>query len=280
MPTLTELRQSPHHSYSSLSSFLSICPLQYAFRYIYKLEPERTGVSLPFGSAFHGALSWLANRRKAGDHAKAEELAEVFTEQWKVESKRTVGLKFKTDGEWDELNALGRKMVAAFHEGWSEEEEVVQVARAFSVPIIDADGEPVSGKPLIGEIDLIVKDKDGDTVLVDWKTSAAKWPEGKVHSHMQATCFTYGWSRLTGDNPLFRFDVVTKTKKPSYETLATTRREDDFNRLAELVRVVERAIAHDVFHPMHGGYACKDCPHSSACANWHRNQARYLPLAA
>ena len=104
------------------------------------------------------------------------------------------------------------------------------------------------------------KDRDGDTVLVDWKTSAAKWPEGKVYSHMQATCFTYGWSRLTGNNPLFRFDVVTKTKKPSYETLATTRREDDFHRLAELVRVVERAIAHDVFYPMHGGYACKDWP--------------------
>ena len=94
--------------------------------------------------------------------------------------------------------------------------------RAFSVPIIDADGEPVSDRPLIGEIDLVVKDKDGDIVLVDWKTSAAKWPEGKVYSHMQATCFSYGWNRLTGDNPLFRFDVVTKTKKPSYETLATT----------------------------------------------------------
>jgi len=280
MPTLSALRQEPHHSYSSLSTFLTICPLQYAFRYIYKLEPERTGVSLPFGSAFHGALSWLANRRKQGESSKPEELADVFSECWKAESKRTVGLKFKSNEEWDELNTLGRKMVAAFHEGWSEDEEVVQVARAFSVPIIDADGEPVSDKPLIGEIDLVVKDKDGDTVLVDWKTSAAKWPEGKVYSHMQATCFTYGWNRLTGDNPLFRFDVVTKAKKPSYETLVTTRREDDFNRLAELVRVVERAIAHDVFYPMHGGYACKDCPHSGACANWHRNQAHYLPLAA
>ena len=68
MPTLAELRQEPHHSYSSLSTFLTICPMQYAFRYIYKLEPERTGISLPFGSAFHGALSWLANRRKVGDH--------------------------------------------------------------------------------------------------------------------------------------------------------------------------------------------------------------------
>ena len=280
MPTLTELRQSPHHSYSSLSSFLSICPLQYAFRYVYKLTPERTGVSLPFGSAFHGALTWLANRRKQGESSKPEELAELFSERWQVESKSAIGLKFKTDGEWDELNALGRKMVAAFHEGWNEEEEVVQVARAFSVPILDADGEPVSDRPLIGEIDLVVKDKDGDTVLVDWKTSAMKWAEGKVHSHMQATCFCYGWNRLFDSNPLFRFDVVTKTKKPFYEPIPTTRREDDFHRLAELVRVVERAIASDVFYPMHGGFACKDCPHARACANWHRGQARCLPLVA
>ena len=75
MPTLEELRRKPHHSYSSVNTFLS-CPLQYAMRYVYKLEQERVGVALPFGSAFHGALTWLAEKRRKGDYSNTKELAE------------------------------------------------------------------------------------------------------------------------------------------------------------------------------------------------------------
>ena len=275
MATLAELRERPHHSYSSLNTFLNVCPLQYAMRYVYKMESEKTSVNLPFGSAFHGALSWLAARRKNSDYVDVEITRDIFTECWSVECDAAVNLTLAPESKWDELNELGRKMVSAFYEGWLED-NVMEVGKAFSVPIIDAEGETVSEKPLIGEIDLVVKNEKGEAVIVDWKTSATKWSDGKADSHFQATCFCYAWTHENKRIPPFRYDVVTKTKAPSYERLNTVRTMDDFYRLAELVKVVERAIANDLFFPMTGGYACKDCPHSRACANWHRNRSRTL----
>jgi len=276
MSTLAELRERPHHSYSSLNTFLNVCPLQYAMRYVYKMESEKTSVNLPFGSAFHGALSWLSARRMNGDPVDIEVVKEVFSECWRVECDAAVGLKFRSDDEWDALNEQGRKMIATFYYEGGLADEVLDVGRAFSVPIIDAEGETVSEKPLIGEIDLVVMDERGKTVIVDWKTSATRWAEGKADFHFQATCFCYAWARENKRIPSFRYAVITKTKAPSYEKLKTVRKTDDFHRLAELVKVVERAIANDLFFPMAGGYACKDCPHSRACANWHRNQSRTL----
>jgi RecB family exonuclease len=278
MPTLEELRRKPHHSYSSVNTFLS-CPLQYAMRYVYKLEPERVGVALPFGSAFHGALTWLAENRRKGDYSNAKELADVFSEHWKVESDEEGELLTLEDGEWDNLNELGRKMVEAFYEGWTED-VIVDVSAAFSVPVIDGDGEPVSDKPLIGEIDLIVEDPQGEITLVDWKTAARKWADGKADSHLQATCFCMAHRWLSGVISPFRFDVVTKTKQPKYEAIRTIRVEDDFHRLAELIGVMERAVASDVFFPVSGSFMCKDCSHASACREWHRGRTRTLSLAA
>jgi len=62
--TLEQLRAAPHLSYSALNTYLNICQLQYYFRYIAKLEPEQTPVALPFGSAFHAALSEQAQAAK------------------------------------------------------------------------------------------------------------------------------------------------------------------------------------------------------------------------
>jgi Holliday junction resolvase-like predicted endonuclease len=157
---------------------------------------------------------------------------------------------------------------------------IVDVSAAFSVPVIDGDGEPVSDKPLIGEIDLIVEDPQGEITLVDWKTATRKWADGKADSHLQATCFCMAHRWLSGVVSPFRFDVVTKTKRPKYEAIRTIRVEDDFHRLAELIGVMERAVASDVFFPVSGSFMCKDCSHASACREWHRGRTRTLSLAA
>ena len=51
--------------------------------------------------------------------------------------------------------------------------------------------------------------------------------------------------RYTGNQ--FRFDVVTKTKPPVCERHPATRDGEDFVRLGELVRVLERVVAGDCF---------------------------------
>ena len=113
MPTLQQLRETPHWSYSSINGYLNVCSLQWAFRYIYKLETESTPVSLLFGSAFHRAAEFLAVEQLDGEYERLEEAQEEFTDAWNLECKAADKLTFEDADEWDRLNELGRKMVEA-----------------------------------------------------------------------------------------------------------------------------------------------------------------------
>ncbi|MDX9980311.1 MAG: hypothetical protein RBU25_09835 [Lentisphaeria bacterium] len=56
---------------------------------------------------------------------------------------------------------------------------------------------------------------------------------------------------------------------------------DDFVRLGELVRVLERVVANECFHPQEGGWECGNCPYVTACQSWHRERGRtFVRLAA
>ena len=52
MATIQELRQEPHWSYSSFHTYLSVCQLQWFFRYVEKAEMEQVSACLLFGKAF------------------------------------------------------------------------------------------------------------------------------------------------------------------------------------------------------------------------------------
>jgi CRISPR/Cas system-associated exonuclease Cas4 (RecB family) len=71
-----------------------------------------------------------------------------------------------------------------------------------------------------------------------------------------------------------RFDVTVKNKTPVVEQHVTTRNQDRFNRMVELVKTVERMVAAEHFLPSEQGFYCGSCPFAQACRAWHRNQAR------
>lgn len=270
--TLSDLRKKPHHSFSSINGFVNICSLQYAFRYIYKAEAESTPVSLLFGSAFHRTCEWIAEGRMQNESYKIEEAQDVFSECWTAQCLNADKLSLTKD-EWEQLNATGRKMIACLDREWTEK-TILNVAKAFTVRLESSD------VPLIGEIDLIIKDKHGEIVLVDWKTAARKWPAGKCAKDLQATCFCYAMKQLTGLDHGFRYDVITKAKEPSYSQHCTTRTDDDYARLSRLVRVVETAVQNEVFLPNEQSFYCGGCQYSQKCKSWHRKQARTISIPA
>ena len=265
---LSEMRKRPHWSFSSLNEFLNICSLRWAFKHVYNIESESTSVNLVFGSAFHKSAEWVANCRVDGECAKTDEAMDVFSEVWLWESRAADKLVLSQD-ESKTLNVLGRQMIACLNREW-EEMDVVETSKAFSVHL------PGSAKPLIGEIDLIVRSDVGETALVDWKTAARKWPEGKADMDLQATCFAHAWKQLTGEIPAFRYDVLTKTKTPAYIQYPTTRTDDDFQRLAKLTESVERAVQAEAFIPNEQSYFCKGCQYARACGEWHRVNAKLV----
>ena len=147
---------------------------------------------------------------------------------------------------------------------WSDDYSVKTVAEAFSVNV------PGLSKPLVGEFDLVVTDGE-DEAIVDWKTSSCKWAVGKVDHDLQATVFCYAYEHVHGMNPLFRFDVFTKTKAPARHQFYTVRTQDELDRFVYLANRIEVAVNKGVFVPNESSLNCSDCPYSNRCKTHCRN---------
>ena len=271
-----ELRRAPHWSYSAINTFLNICAMQFAMKYVYKVAPSHTPVNLTFGVAFHRTLEHISLLRQDNEPVQAASAADLFHELWKQElALAKPEVRFDEDQTADSLAELGRKMVAAYVAGLDPTEKVLAVSEPFSVRLLDADGGELA-LPLIGEMDLVVE-KDGRVEIVDWKSSARKWPESKARLDLQPTCYLFAHQRNGGsEDTRFRFDVVTKAKSPSVEQYLTRRDPDQFIRLAESVKVMEKLIRQEAFLPSDQCFSCADCPYGHACASWHRNRTRSL----
>jgi len=275
--------KSPHWSYSRLNRFMT-CSLQWAFQYYYRLEPEHTPLSLVFGGAFHSAATLIAMNIRDGRKTEVSEAEDFFSECFLKECRDADNITFD-DCDENGCDTMGRTMAAYLLETWPEDEVVIDAAVPFRVMLTDYSGVPVSQSPMIGEFDLVIKMPDGTTAIVDWKTAARKWPVDKASKDFQATCYLYaGWREL-GMNPettLFRYDVVTKTAKPSVTRHLTMRKHDHFHRMLRIVSAVENAIKAEAFLPNEASFFCGDCVYASACREWHRTQARTisLPIAA
>jgi Holliday junction resolvase-like predicted endonuclease len=263
-PSLASLRRQPHWSFSRINGLVNYCSLAWAFRYVHRLKPRFTPVSLVFGSSFHSALAFHATRRLHGQEVTVADCQEVFADLL-TENCRKDGppVRFGEGETIDTLITQGQRMLATYLASLDLEEEIEAVSMPFCVPLLDASGRLLD-KPLIGEFDLVVR-KGGIRNVVDWKTSARRWPKGKAESDLQATCYLWAEHQQNRANTQFRFDVVTKTKEPSCEQQHATRGPQDFTRLGELVHVLERIVANDCFLPRTGSWECANCPYVTAC---------------
>jgi len=275
-PTLGQLRKRPHWSYSSLNTFLNICSLQWAFRYVYGHDPCHTPAALVLGGVFHQALTFAFKKRIDGEDTDAATVTELFSELLAQACQTSEPPVSYAEGEdVDSLLALGVRMLDAFIAGMNSTERVLSVAVPFSVPLVDQDGNALS-KPLIGEYDLIVEAEHGVTI-VDWKTSARRWAQDKAHQELQPTAYLYAW-KANAHAARFRYDIVTKakTKTPAVQRIETIRHQDDFDRFVEKVKQVERVCRAEAFIPNDQGWACSGCPFSLSCQAWHKQRSRSL----
>ena len=261
MATILELREEPHWSFSAMNTYLNMCSLKYAFQYVYGTEPERTAASLPFGRAFHIAATEHARLVMKGKRLALRELHEVFAEWFKVECAACVNLVFKNGETMDSLIEQAKFMLDALLARWSDWDNIVSVAQAFKVEV------PGLDRPFIGEYDMVIKENNCSTI-VDWKTSATRWPSGKADKDLQATAFSYAFTQTSGKIPGFRFDVVTKTRNPNLDSLYTSRDNEDFERFVKLANLVDQAVKKEVFLPAETSFCCGDCQFASACKTW------------
>src|SRR5580765_5045570 len=99
-----------HWSYSQLNQLLRICPLQFAFQRISRLQPEFVTETLPFGSAIHRTAECLWASKLDGKDVPADDLAELFAVLWKREVGDTPNLKYQKS-DFDSLLTQGQDMI-------------------------------------------------------------------------------------------------------------------------------------------------------------------------
>jgi putative RecB family exonuclease len=263
--TIEKIRKNkPHWSYSAINTYLNICQLQFYFRYIDKAKPECQSVNLPFGRAFHAALSFQALKARNGGELNEHEACELFADYFREEVKAAEEpIACKPEDTRDSLIATGCSMLKVVLNNWSDFYNIIDVAKPFEIAV------PGLSRPLVGEWDMLVQEGQ-DPTIVDWKTSSRRWPDDKAKKDFQTTVYTYAYSKLYGVNPLFRFDVITKTVTPLVESYYTRRTSDDFSRFEFLTGKFEDAVNKGVFLPAEQSFACTDCPFAKRCRNYHK----------
>jgi putative RecB family exonuclease len=149
--------------------------------------------------------------------------------------------------------------------------EVVAVEERCSAPLYDDEANPTDFK-LLGIIDCIQRDPQGNLVIIDHKTTSRSYPADKVEQDLQMTVYSY----LVCANKLVppksetfhRFDVLVRLKKEMrLDLFPTTRTASQRRRLAKVINRVLRGIEAGVFFP-NPSWMCSDCQHALVCLNW------------
>ena len=265
---LSDYRDRPHWSYSSLNLLLNICSLQWMFEKLLKLPRPFTPVSLVMGSAYHRVMEFIALHRLEGRLPAPAETRDLFHTLWDREQKEGPPME-QTEDPAEKLAEQGAGLVAAYLQQIDPRERVLEFNQAFAVPVGNSE------RPLIGEIDCVVEGADGQTVLVDWKTSGRRWPKEQADKSLQPTAYLYAYGQLhPGCTDRFRFDVAVKNKTPVIELNPTTRTLDDFLRLERLVEKADQIVQNELFYPCDQSFACAGCQYSEPCKAWHRQANR------
>jgi len=262
-----------HLSFSQLNTYLT-CSQRYYFRYVAGLPPETVASALILGSSLHAALARFYDRLRAGQAEDAAALMAFFRDDL---ARRLAAASAPVQYSADTPTALdlleqGQGLLATFLDEASPGLvglEIVSVELPLSVPLVDEQGLPMDIQ-LVGVIDLLLKDTQGNLVAVDHKTSKAAFNQAGVDRDLQFSAYAIllaGSGYLPPEAELAcRFDVLRKLKAPKLERLMTRRTPEDQVRFRSLARRVLLAIDREVYLPC-PGWQCATCPHTQVCRN-------------
>jgi putative RecB family exonuclease len=239
-----------------------------------KRPPERLGVSLPFGSAIHNSIArYYRSLKENGTIEPVSVLQELFEEKVRMELERVeVPIIYKKDApNRESLIDMGKSLLMTFHKGVDlDGMKIVDVEFPLTANLYTEEGKPTEFK-LIGVVDLLLCDKDGEMIAVENKTAAKPKSQSTVDDDLQFTSYSY---LLAANKYVFptapvhcRMDVLRKLKTPKLEHYTTVRTSQDRKRFAKIANAVLAGIENRVFIPTKS-YFCSDCQVIKACEEW------------
>lgn len=258
-----------HFSYSQLNTYL-ICPAKYAHQYVWGTPWETKPAALAFGGAVHKAVeTYYTTLKETGEVISAEQLVSSFEGIMESEEKRSeVRWSYKNGDDLESLLKQGGELLRLFHSEITPRRiRAVEFPFSISIPDSNTPGRDLPIK-LVGVFDLIEADEDGTYVVGELKTSSQKYSSLKLDYDLQPTVYSYAMIRMNlakaPESCLVRYDVLLKTKKPSFERYFITRTQADHHRLIQLMNEVLRAIEQRIFY-RNTGWQCGDCQFKKTC---------------
>jgi len=267
---LRDFREDLHISHSQIFTYLN-CSLKYYFSYVEGRMPEHRPAAMLFGSAIHAAIArYYKGVLKKGKPEPLSLYQDLFHDHWNWETEDTgIPIAYKDGQNQDSMLNEGQLLVKTFCES-AQPMEVVGVEEPYSSVLYDEEGNATDFK-LIGIVDCIQRDKDGNLIIIDNKTANRAYSKDKIEQDLQMTVYSY----LMCANKLMpakadtthRFDVLLKLKQPRLGIYYTTRSAADRRRLAKIINQVLRGIEAGVFFP-NPSWMCSDCQYAQACVKW------------
>ena len=258
---LSELRESPHLSASSINEYVE-CSLLYKFGRIDKLQMEFQSDALLFGTCIHRVLEEYYSARMIGDRMLLKDVHEFFVFKWLEIAKGRTDIKYADGKDYNSYLMYGRDLLTAWYNKLPDDNfTILAIEEAFS---FNLPGIPI---PIIGAMDLVEQDNSGTIIITDFKTSGRAYSKDEVDSNQQLTMYQIAAKQngYADHEILLRFDTLIKTKVPRCEQYWTTRTELDERRLIKKARQVWDGISKEVFVANDTSWKCKGCAYKQAC---------------
>jgi len=267
--TLSEYRKGPHLSASSIAEYME-CSLSYRFSRIDKLKPEHISDNMTFGSCIHQALADFHQERMMGVILNLEQLQERFIYHWTIRALNNDEIKYKSENSFQSLQEQGRRLLKTYRESFSEDNTVVL---AIEEPFrFNMDHLPI---PIVGVMDLVEEDNQGNIIITDFKTAARSYSESDVSKNPQLTLYHLA-SRSNGYGDrsiIMKLDVLIKTRTPQFKRYYTARDTWDELKAVKKIHAVWKGISKGVFIPNDTSWKCVEYFYRTACNDWHREEA-------
>lgn len=98
-------------------------------------------------------------------------------------------------------------MLVVLHRQREPAAEVVAVEEPFDVPLIDQETGELVDRSLVGSLDLVERDAEGQLVVVDLKTSARRYTDLQVEASLQLSVYSYATAMNGADQEDLRLQA-------------------------------------------------------------------------
>ncbi len=252
----------PYLSASRISTWL-MCPQKYKLQYVDKVQWQFYPAAMLHGTSIHNVLECFYREWQKGRRLPLKKLKSLYSDFWKAEID---GKKLDTDSP-DDIKAVGLDLLAAFH-ATVNPGNIIAVEDDFHIPIVHPETGEVLPVELVGRIDLIESDDQGQLVIVDHKCLSKHPSDTDMAYNIQLWAYAYaarmGDDIPDNDNILLRIDALVKLKTPVFDQRYIIRSPDGDIQFFELASSVLNAIESEAFPP-NPGWQCKCCSTKYCC---------------